>query len=96
MTHLAKNCVTMNKFMGKFYVGTDLSDVIGEELSRLNGKISRANFEKHQSVLKPSKISEYFFRDQSIMLENINIEKIKQKLPFHHNIPCLFQVNILK
>ena len=26
----------------------------------------------------------------------MNIAKIKQKLPFHHNIPCIFQVDMMK
>ena len=53
MTHFSKNCVNMNEFIDKFYEKTELSDVICEKCSKLSGKISKANFEKHQSVLKP-------------------------------------------
>ena len=50
MTHLAKNCVTMSKLMDELNKKTDLSDLICKELSKLSGKIIKANFEKHQSV----------------------------------------------
>ena len=53
MSHLTKNCVTMNELMDKFYEKTELSGVICEHCSKLSGKISKANFEKHHSVLKP-------------------------------------------
>ena len=38
--------------MDKFYEMSDLSDVICEEWSKLIGKISKANLEKYQSLLK--------------------------------------------
>ena len=53
MAHLEINCVTMNEFMDKFYEKTELSDVICEEWSKLSVKISKADFEKHQSVINP-------------------------------------------
>ena len=52
MTHLAKKCVTMNELMGKLYKA-ELSGVICEECSSLSGKISKVDFEKYRSVLKP-------------------------------------------
>ena len=53
MTHLANNCVTINEFMDKIYENTKLSDIICEHCSKLSGKSSKADFEKHQSILKP-------------------------------------------
>ena len=51
MTHLTKHCVTMNELIDMFYEKTELSDVICEGCSKLSGKSSKYNFEKHQSVL---------------------------------------------
>ena len=52
MTNLANNCVTMKKLIDKFYKKTELSDDICEKFSKFSGKISKANFEIQQSVLK--------------------------------------------
>ena len=51
-THLDKSCVTMTDFMDKIYEKTELSDVICEEFSKSSSLISKARFEKKQSVLK--------------------------------------------
>ena len=69
MTHLPKNCVTMNEFMDKFYEKNELSHAICEECSKMSGKISRANFEKHQSVLKPSMILRIFLQRSEYNVE---------------------------
>ena len=53
MTHLAKNYFNMNELVDKFYEKNEMSDIICEECSKLSGKTSKANFEKHHSVLKP-------------------------------------------
>ena len=54
MTHLENNCVNMNELMDKIYEHNELSGVICKQSSKLSGKGSKAKFEKHQSVLKPS------------------------------------------
>ena len=43
----------MKQLMDKFDENTELSDVICEEFSKISGKISKANIEKHQSILNP-------------------------------------------
>ena len=53
MTSLGINCVIMNNFMDAFFEKTDLSDVLCEECFNLSGKISKVNYQKYQSVLKP-------------------------------------------
>ena len=53
MTHLAYHCVIMNELMDKFYEKIDMSDVICEKCSKINGKINKDKFEKYQSVLNP-------------------------------------------
>ena len=53
MTNLAYHCVTMKELMYKFNENKYLSDVIYENCSKINGKISKANFEKYWSVLNP-------------------------------------------
>ena len=91
MTHLAKNCVTMYELMDKFYENTELSDVICEEYSKLSGKISKSNLKKHQSLLNPLMDIRIFLQRSECKFERNESAKIKQKLVFHHNIPCLFR-----
>ena len=54
MTNLSKNCVTMNELIDKFYENTKPSDITCEKCPKLSGKSIRNNFEKNQSVLKPT------------------------------------------
>ena len=44
--HLGKSCVTMTDLMDRFYLKTELSGVIYEELTKSSGTTSRTNFEK--------------------------------------------------
>ena len=96
MTHLAKNCVTMNDLMDKFYEKTELSDVICEECSVLRGKKRKANSEKHQSVLNPPIQLRIFLQRSEYNFQTDKYCKNKIKFLFHPNIPCLFQVKTLK
>ena len=52
MTHLTNNCVNVKELVDRFYVKTELTDVIYEHCSKLSYNISKAKFENHQSVLK--------------------------------------------
>ena len=52
MTHLTNNCVNVKELVDRFYVKTELTEVIYEHCSKLSDNISKAKFEKHQSVLK--------------------------------------------
>ena len=54
MTHLTISCVTMKELLDKFYETIELSDVLYENCSSINSKISNYRFEKYQSVLSPS------------------------------------------
>ena len=75
--------------MDKFYENIDLSDVICENCSKIK-------FEKHHPVLNPPMqliISLQRPEYNGVTDEN---SKIKQKFPFYHNIPCLFQVAMMK
>ena len=65
MTHLAYKYVTMKELMDTFYEKTDLSDVICENCSKIYGKMSKSEFEKHQSVLKaPMQLRMFFQRSE--------------------------------
>ena len=44
MTHLAIKCVTMKGLLDKFNEKTELSDVISEKCSKINGKMVKAKF----------------------------------------------------
>ena len=69
----------MNESMDIFYEKTELSDVICENCPKLGGETSKANFEKHQSVLNSPmqrrmfhQISEYNgVRDEYCKKKNI-------------------------
>ena len=92
---MAKNCVTMNKWTDILYEKTDVSDVIYDECSKLSGKIRKTCFERHHSVLKPPINIRILLQRSEYTVERDEYCKNKTKLPFHHNIPCLFQVKIL-
>ena len=54
MTHLVNHCVTMIELIDEFYENTEMSDVICENGSKINGKNNKAKFLKHHSVLNLS------------------------------------------
>ena len=76
-THLGKSCVTMTYLMDKFYEKTELSDVICEGCSKLSGLISKANFEKKQSVLKSQMQLIIYLRRPSFNYEKTKSAKLK-------------------
>ena len=82
MTYLAINCVTMNDSMDTFYGKTDLSDVTCEECSKLSGRISKANFEEHQSVLNPPMQLRIFLQRSGYNFERDEYYKNKTKITF--------------
>ena len=66
-----------------------MSDVICENCSKLSGKNSKSNVERHESVLKPPMNLRISFQSSEYNAKRDEYSKNKPKMPFHHNIPCL-------
>ena len=58
--------------------------------------IQWSKFWKKQSILKSPMQLRISLQISNFNYEKMNTEKIKPKLPFQPNIPCLFQINTLK
>ena len=67
-----------------------------EHCSKLNGKSSKTDFEKYQSILKPRMNLRIFLQILEYNSERYEHCKNKIKVPSHLSIACLFQVNIIK
>ena len=81
--------------MGKLYKA-ELSGVICEECSSLSGKISKVDFEKYRSVLKPPMNIRIFLQISKYDFERYKYCKNKTKFLFQKNIPFLFKINMLE
>ena len=93
-THLGQNCITLKILFDGFYDKTELSDVICENLSKNNGKSIRFRFEKYKLVInQPTQIIILLQRTE---YSHKTSEYRKKKLNFYHNIPCHFQVAMMK
>ena len=79
----------MNELMDRFYENAELNDVICENCSRTNDKISKVNIEKNQSVLNPPMQLRIFL--QISEYNDVRYEYLKKKLSLHHNNTCIFR-----
>ena len=71
----------MNELMDKFYEKTELSDVIYEQCPILSGKIIKAKFGKHNSLLKPPMNIGTFLQISEYNGERYEYLKINQHFP---------------
>ena len=67
--------------MDIFFEKTEMSDVIFQYCSKLSGKISKANFEKRQLVLKPPMNLRTFLQIPEYNIERDEYVKKKTKIP---------------
>ena len=68
----------------------DLSDVICEECSKLSGKLSKANSEKHRSVLNPPMKLRIFLQISEYIYEIDEYYKNKTKISLPAQYSMLF------